>query len=224
MEFAKNNLTCLRQYHPHLADGLETLSLDNPYEVSPSRQGPPTLRLQLEAGDPSISLHSSYDPIQEAARFIEKCEVEKNQYFIVLGAGLGYHLRELVARAGKFSRIIVIEKDPQIFRLAMQYVDWRPLLENEKISLLINTPVSKLAETVAGESLDFLSIGYKTIVIPPLTSPSAEYYEEVISSLNTLFQETQVELGTQSALFTKVLQQYHRQLAKHFDHAGDPRH
>ena len=88
MDFYQNNLSFLKKYHPHLDDALEAVSPDSPYEVVPSRQGPPTLSRQLATGQ-HISLHSSYDPIQEASRFIEKCKVEKNQYFIVLGIGLG---------------------------------------------------------------------------------------------------------------------------------------
>jgi hypothetical protein len=202
MDFYQNNLSYLKKYHISLADDLDAVSPDNLYEVVPSRQGPPTLSKQLQTGQ-RITLHSSYDPIQEASRFIEKCDVEKTQYFIVLGAGLGYHLRELVAQAGNFSRIIVIEKDMEIFRLALKHVDWRPLLEDERIALHIDVPVSSLIEMISRKSLDFLSVGYKTIVIPPLTYQNADYYDDVLSELNSLFKETQVELGTQSAFSRK---------------------
>jgi len=202
MEFNQSNLYCLEKYHPDLADALKSVAPDSSYEVVPSRQGPPTLSKQLEGGS-RISLHSTYDPIQEASRLIDKCSVRKDQYFIVLGTGLGYHLRELVSQAGNFSKIIVIEKDLNIFRLALNHVDWRPLLENEKISFHVDNSVTKLMNTISKESLDFLSIGYKTIVVPSFTAPYADYYDKVLSEIKSLFQETQVELGTQSAFSRK---------------------
>jgi hypothetical protein len=46
-------------------------------------------------------------------------------------------------------------------------------------------------------------MGYKTIVIPSLISHDANYYDEVLSEIKSLFQATQMEMGTQSAFSRK---------------------
>ncbi|MGE7110299.1 motility associated factor glycosyltransferase family protein [Lysinibacillus sp. NPDC047702] len=62
-------------------------------EVLESKLGMPTL--QVEVDDKKLMLHSKYNPIQEAERFIDslKERIENAEHILFYGVGLGYHVR-----------------------------------------------------------------------------------------------------------------------------------
>jgi spore maturation protein CgeB len=67
----------------------------------------------------AVYLHSRYRPVEEAQRLIDSAELDPARPVLVLGAGLGYHLRELLERK---IEIAVIEPDPQVAKLALEEV------------------------------------------------------------------------------------------------------
>jgi len=62
-------------------------------EVLDSKIGVPAL--QVEIDDKKMMLHSKYNPIQEAERFIDslKEKIEKSEHILFYGVGLGYHIQ-----------------------------------------------------------------------------------------------------------------------------------
>ncbi|WP_342550760.1 6-hydroxymethylpterin diphosphokinase MptE-like protein [Lysinibacillus sp. FSL M8-0216] len=62
-------------------------------EVLDSKIGVPAL--QVEIDDKKMMLHSKYNPVQEAERFIDslKEEIEESEHILFYGVGLGYHIR-----------------------------------------------------------------------------------------------------------------------------------
>ncbi|MBF0530499.1 MAG: hypothetical protein HQK55_14765, partial [Deltaproteobacteria bacterium] len=76
-----------------------------------------------------ISLHSRHDPEAEgltlAEAFTTKHADQADRQIVLFGLGLGYHLRPLLAH---FHRLIVVEPDPAVVRLALDLFDWRDIL------------------------------------------------------------------------------------------------
>lgn len=62
-------------------------------EVLESKIGVPAL--QVEIDDKKMMLHSKYNPIQEAERFIDSLreKIEESEHILFYGVGLGYHVR-----------------------------------------------------------------------------------------------------------------------------------
>ncbi|MGN4126601.1 motility associated factor glycosyltransferase family protein [Lysinibacillus sphaericus] len=62
-------------------------------EVLESKIGVPAL--QVEMDDKKMMLHSKYNPVQEAERFIDslKEKIEESEHILFYGVGLGYHIR-----------------------------------------------------------------------------------------------------------------------------------
>lgn len=56
-------------------------------------------------------LHSRDNPLEEARIFIEGKPIKERTLYVVLGFGLGYHVRELLERIPPSSHIIVVEPD-----------------------------------------------------------------------------------------------------------------
>ena len=66
-----------------------------------------------------LFIHSKFDPVKEAERFIGEIDTAAFDLFIVFGFGFGYHVEELLAGMGSDSLVLVIEKSPLMLRRAM---------------------------------------------------------------------------------------------------------
>ena len=94
-ELFQNNLKLLSQKQPDIIAGLtasfqQLNSQDTHVSVVESRTGNPTLKF-----NESI-LHSMYDPVKEAQRFVANLEVDPYINVAVLGLGMGYHIDVLL--------------------------------------------------------------------------------------------------------------------------------
>ena len=105
--FLIHNLTILQNKSPQFCSLVKNVELDKQYIVSTSKSGKPTLLKKILNGA-YRTLHSKYDPVNEAVQFIKSYNSTKHSNFIVCGLGLGYHLQELVRTSTKNTKIIVI--------------------------------------------------------------------------------------------------------------------
>jgi len=84
-------------------------------------------------------LHSSYNPIKEAATFaknnIEK--INRRDFVIVYGVGLGYHIREILKILDKNAVLYVFDLDEEVFNLAQQYGCINDILKDQRLKLYI---------------------------------------------------------------------------------------
>lgn len=79
-------------------------------EVLAGRAGHPTLRVQ------GALLHSQYNPVQEAARWVEGLTLAKGSPVVVFGLGMGYHVQALMA-AGH--AVLAVEPDEGVAAAAL---------------------------------------------------------------------------------------------------------
>jgi spore maturation protein CgeB len=93
----------------------------NPESLSvvTTKKGVPSLRVK---GDDSIlkTLHSLYDPEEEARALVDAFQFDGKGILVVLGLGLGYHVAELVKKYPE-AVIVVVEAMPEIFELAKEH-------------------------------------------------------------------------------------------------------
>lgn len=87
-----------------------------PVEIVPSRAGPPTLRYKNEF------LHSPFHPLLEAKGLAQTAVESASDLVLVLGLGLGYHVRDLLDRTT--ARIIVYEPDRMLLAGLMGRIDY----------------------------------------------------------------------------------------------------
>ena len=81
-------------------------------EVVAGRGGAPTLR----AG--KLFLHSRYQPVEEARGLVESAQLKPQRPVLVVGMGLGYHVRELLDREYETA---VVEPDAAVAALALEH-------------------------------------------------------------------------------------------------------
>ncbi|MBO8129202.1 MAG: motility associated factor glycosyltransferase family protein [Peptococcaceae bacterium] len=96
-------------------------------EILPARNGQVTARVRW--GDGRFSwLHSAYDPGREAASLVAKHALDHAGVVVVLGLGLGYHVAELLQQLDNQARVLVIESDDRMIKLARKHnrsITWK---------------------------------------------------------------------------------------------------
>lgn len=88
-------------------------------EILKTSKGGYSLRVRSEAGV-GKTLHSLYDPMEEARRLAANVELDaagERTVLVVLGLGLGYHVTELARRFPR-AVLVVVESDPAIAEAA----------------------------------------------------------------------------------------------------------
>lgn len=93
-----NNRTILRVKNRELLNRLIELENQVPTGnviVESAKTGAPTLKLLLE--DHAQYVHSKYNPVNEAERFISQFKMEETKHVLFIGAGLGYHIEAFIA-------------------------------------------------------------------------------------------------------------------------------
>lgn len=78
--------------------------------IKPAKTGALTALATLTDGT-AHHLHSAYDPESEARDWLAQFELLPNTAYVVLGFGLGYHVRALLDKLPENSVIIVLEQD-----------------------------------------------------------------------------------------------------------------
>ena len=144
-DFFEKNIILLNKKSPEICSLLENIIPESKYKIISSKSGIPTLSLICQDGT-SRALHSKYDPQKEATQFIDAYISNDNSNYIVSGLGLGYHLHELIRKASKNSRIIIIEKNPSLARLAFTYNNFFSVINHPGISFHIGVDPNNLEQ------------------------------------------------------------------------------
>jgi len=144
------NVSIIRKRFPGVASLLDAAD-DGNIESVVSKNGGVVPCYALGEGR-KLFIHSRVDPIREAERFIQDVDIAGRDLVVVLGFGFGYHVEELLKKAGKDVNILVIEKSPSVLKKAMDSRDFVILLSSENIFLALNPDEDDLAELMHGRS------------------------------------------------------------------------
>ncbi len=87
-------------------------------ELRPTAAGEPGLRVRRSDGGWQ-TMHSGRDPAGEARAWAERADLQAGRLHLVLGAGLGWHLEALLARATAGQTFLVVEPDRDVFWLGL---------------------------------------------------------------------------------------------------------
>ncbi|MBU1486624.1 DUF115 domain-containing protein [bacterium] len=136
------NLKLLENIDRELAKKVR--EVEEKIELIPTKEEVPTLKIE------GVFLHSKYSPKKEAGRLIQGLSFAKAGPVIVLGAGLGYHLTEVLKRVENDSLLIIIEPNLTIFKAALGVLDLEDLLSFSSLRLAIGKNLEELADLLGG--------------------------------------------------------------------------
>lgn len=141
--FYSRNMKILRKRMPVLEKALDmSRGSDCEYIADEAKSG--AMTLAIKQNDKLHQVHSRYDPEREAKQQVSGMNMVNPKIIIVLGLGLGYHIRaclEEFKEANLF--VVVIERDIEALRTALKHADMSDLLNSDKIRWVIGVPVEE---------------------------------------------------------------------------------
>ena len=171
------NLAALWTTDPALAEAIELLHPREPYPTQPSKAGPPTVSVAAPGGR-VISLHSRYQPIEEAKRLIESVEVVDRLAFYVFGFGLGYHVEQLFERAGEEAMFFIFEPDLLLIRTALETRDLSKLIESRRMFVFHRLDKGDLLTRLTPQTA-LISVGTEKVIHPPSMEVAGEFHRQM---------------------------------------------
>jgi hypothetical protein len=193
----KKNLSLLKSLHPKAYEIINNTQASLEYEVSLSQSGLPTLSYLGVKGKKKYLL-SKYDPEQEAKRFIKSLDTSHTTNFIVIGIGLGFHITELIKTTSEYSRILLIEFDRSLSRLAFETNDLKKILTHPGLTLVFSEQQEDAIDVLEKEKVNFSLNGYRLIQQNSLSEVNSKRTIELLEKIKALFQASTIELKTQS--------------------------
>jgi hypothetical protein len=140
-----HNLRALWRRDAHLALRLDAIDDDRRLVLEPTRSGRWTAKVHAEDGR-SVYLHSRYDPVVEAERLVADTPLDDKFCFVVVGMGLGYHVRALaeVLRGDAF--ICVVEPSLPTLATALTCVDLAAAIDGGQLIFIVDEDKARLHE------------------------------------------------------------------------------
>ncbi len=146
----EKNFQILRDRYPGIYKKIAKISFDEAIRVVETKKGDYVPAIKREGRD--IFIHSRFDPVKEAERFISEISSIGHNLFIVFGFGFAYHIEELLRDTPEDSMVIVIERDPAVLLAAVTYRDLTAELKNERLLILLAPDDDEVTESLAGKS------------------------------------------------------------------------
>ena len=139
------NLEALYRTDARMAQLIDDIPENNSWVIETARNGQPTLKIKLSDGK-EIYLHSKYDPGNEAEKFVDALDLDKNFVFIFSGIGLGYHIRSLFDRASNQTIVVVFEPEPGVIREALWRTDFSKEIAKGRLLFLVRADKGQMHE------------------------------------------------------------------------------
>ena len=151
--FLNKNLSCIREKDADLYNKLVDLNncvkknseILNNYVIEPTSSGNLTLNIRYK--NESYYLHSNVNPITEGKCFFEQYYEEGFDSYVIIGLGLGYHIRAFW-EADDGLNIMILESDLNVIYLACRYFDLSYIFESNNIELLYDQDLKRLKDYI----------------------------------------------------------------------------
>jgi hypothetical protein len=189
------NLAALKKSDPSLHKKIASLKGSQNYQVLNSKSGVPTL---INIQGTKKQIHSNYDPIAEASRYLKTLNADESMNFIVVGFGLGYQTMELVKKASSLDKIFIFEKDPELFALAIREIDLTAILEHPGVKLFVDVNPLAIDPLLDSEKINFTLNKYCLVRQNSLIEGDLKFYRALLGEIDKYYKESQINLKTQS--------------------------
>ena len=142
------NLNVMKELYSEIYDAINTETVSDgkiSLEDCLTKSGQKNIR--VIGKNKKIYLHSSYDPVSEARKWVQYVQSTEN-LLIIAGGGYYYHIDEFIRQyPGK--KIIIVEPSREIFIKALQNVDLAKYLENRNLLILLSDKSYDISITLA---------------------------------------------------------------------------
>jgi spore maturation protein CgeB len=142
-----------------------------------SRTGKSSLKVTCE-NNSLKSLHSLYDPEEEARTLVKTFAFDGTGVLVVLGFGLGYHVAELAKKYGS-AHIIVVESEQEICSLAREHGPALP----DRIEIITAQTSEDVLEAISRRQLQMGLAPLSVFTLSSAVSSFPDYYRPLLAAL-----------------------------------------
>lgn len=183
------NMKVLRKRMAVLARAIEmSQGSDCEYLVERAKNSSNTLAIKKD--DKIFQIHSKYNPQREASQQVTNMGFKNPKILVILGLGLGYHIRACLEELKDNNLfMVVIEKDIEALRVAIETVDISDVLSSDRIRWVVGVPENE-GYAVLNDMVKQAGIGFqlflKTLQIfdhPAINKVHGEYHKHMIKCL-----------------------------------------
>ena len=201
-----NNLAAFKSRFPQLAEiykdsivslgkALETGDIPPFWQVKPSKAG------DITATENGLVLHSTYNPVREAAGAVAQAEVEAKGTTVFFGFGLGYHIIEWAKKYGTSDKkLVVIEPDAAHFFASLSLLDWSQVFKVEQLIIALACPAENILGLIEDQSK--VNIGNTGVSdafffkIPAFTAHAQNYFDTINTIIERNIQKNKINEAT----------------------------
>jgi hypothetical protein len=158
-------------------------------KVVPSLHGLPTATITTPDGH-EYYLHSKYDPMAEAEHLVSSISAHDRTLYVILGFGLGYHVKALLKKIPQSSSILVVESQAEsIVPQIMEYYKSRKekWISDPRLQFLAYDDTKIICVGVATTFINNRAKALKLFTHIPSTTMNKVFYNEAAQSIQTEF-------------------------------------
>ncbi len=220
MSLIEKNIEALKESQPELAESVVRSDHSSASErVVPTKDGHATLEVVSPNGK-VVALHSRYAPVKEAKRLVDSFKIEPEMNLVVLGLGLGYHLIEILKKPANRDLILVIEKNPDIFRAFLNTHDISKSISSGEVTFAVNEAPQEVFRQLQPYTFTILENGVKAVKHPPSAKLHDEYYGRIIQTISELLIWAKVNTNTQIKSGRKYAENLFENIHELLRHSG----
>lgn len=179
------NMQALQKYYPELAERIKTTDIKN-YEIVTTADKPPNLLAKKE----NLYYYDPADPMKDVQEQIAALKLKNTRLAVFLGFGLGYetlYFAQEMVQEQNTNYLLIIEKDPEIFKAALKTTNLEPLLNNPRARFMVGLPEEKLytelRNYLAENSRFMLLKAMKPVYHPSSLKLHKDYYLKALKQL-----------------------------------------
>lgn len=181
------NLTALKESYPHIAKRIEKAPVSRDFEV---RGTGPKRFVNVFSRRHNFYFYKEDDPMQDAAQQLTGLNLKNAKIAVFLGFGLGYEVQhfasEMAGRLGTL-KILIIERDVELFKAALNMFNYVPMMKDKNIVLLVGEDEKNLLPIFTSFFREKTSVIYLKAMKPVYHSSSLrlhkDYYMNVLRML-----------------------------------------
>jgi hypothetical protein len=189
--YLEKNLACLGERNRDLVQAIRLAAPHSAIQFADTPQGVPAATLD------GLQLSSRHRPLEEAQRQVDDIDLVEHAAVVVLGFGLGYHVRRLVERSAKATLIIVFEPDLAMLRSVLERVDHSSWLKDALVLFIADANdrgmlAKKLegAESILAQGVHFFEHPPSRVRLREHTSQFTSLFGEFITAAKTTLMTT----------------------------------
>jgi len=193
-ELFLRNMRALWRTDPALALKVDAVDDDERLPLEPTKSGAWTVRVPTPAGAAAF-LHSRYDPVAEAERFIDSVPLEDKYCFVVAGLGLGYHVKGLLDRLRGDAFVVCSEPSIPLIATALTCVDLAEPIASGALVFLTDDDKTRLHERLKPRNT-LMMLGAQFVHHPPSMRTAEAAQKAVLRAMGDFVSYSRMTLVT----------------------------